>query len=181
MGKKLQDHPLLWGIIRRFLMAGAVSVTFGILYRWQNIKIDRLEFLLNAIITSATACSGFILASVSILVSLSNTPLMKKINSTDAKKELQYRYKENLVAGLVLIIVSIIIGTNTGEEQAVLAIGFYPYMGIIGFYLISTVRTCKQLLFIIDYGPESEKYGTKKKSGAPKGEYRIGKQSKEQE
>ena len=51
MGKKLQDHPLLWGIIRRFLMAGAVSVTFGILYRWQNIKIDRLEFLLNAIIT----------------------------------------------------------------------------------------------------------------------------------
>ena len=31
MGKKLQDHPLLWGIIRRFLMAGAVSVTFGIL------------------------------------------------------------------------------------------------------------------------------------------------------
>lgn len=148
MGKKLQDHPLLWGIIRRFLMAGAVSVTFGILYRWQNIKIDRLEFLLNAIITSATACSGFILASVSILVSLSNTLLMKKINST--------------------------------EEQAVLAIGFYPYMGIIGFYLISTVRTCKQLLFIIDYGPESEKYGTKKKSGIPKGEYRIGKQSKEQ-
>ena len=165
MGEKLQGHPLLWGIIRRFLMAGAVSVTFGILYRWQNIKIDRLEFLLNAIITSATACSGFILASVSILVSLSNTPLMKKINSTDAKKELQYRYKENLVAGLVLII----------------AIGFYPYMGIIGFYLISTVRTCKQLLFIIDYGPESEKYGTKKKSGVPKGEYRIGKQSKEQE
>lgn len=89
MGKKLQGHPLLWGIIRRFLMAGAVSVTFGILYRWQNIKIDRLEFLLNAIITSAAACSGFILASVSILVSLSNTPLMKKINSTDAKKELQ--------------------------------------------------------------------------------------------
>lgn len=107
--------------------------------------------------------------------------MMKKINSTDAKKELQYRYKENLVAGLVLIIVSIIIGTNTGEEQAVLAIGFYPYMGIIGFYLISTVRTCKQLLFIIDYGPESEKYGTKKKSGVPKGEYRIGKQSKKQE
>lgn len=55
MGEKLQGHPLLWGIIRRFLMAGAVSVTFGILYRWQNIKIDRLEFLLNAIITSATA------------------------------------------------------------------------------------------------------------------------------
>lgn len=88
MGEKLQGHPLLWGIIRRFLMAGAVSVTFGILYRWQNIKIDRLEFLLNAIITSATACSGFILASVSILVSLSNTPLMKKINSTDAKKRI---------------------------------------------------------------------------------------------
>ena len=58
---------------------------------------------------------------------------MKKINSTDAKKELQYRYKENLVAGLVLIIVSIIIGTNTGEEQAVLAIGFYPYMVSSGF------------------------------------------------
>lgn len=27
MGEKLQGHPLLWGIIRRFLMAGAVSVT----------------------------------------------------------------------------------------------------------------------------------------------------------
>lgn len=100
MGKKLQDHPLLWGIIRRFLMAGAVSVTFGILYRWQNIKIDRLEFLLNAIITSATACSGFILASVSILVSLSNTLLMKKINSTDAKKNCNIDIKKIWLQGL---------------------------------------------------------------------------------
>ena len=81
-------------------MAGAVSVTFGILYRWQNIKIDRLEFLLNAIITSAAACSGFILASVSILVSLSNTPLMKKINSTDAKKNCNIDTKKIWLQGL---------------------------------------------------------------------------------
>ena len=71
------------------------------------MRIERLEFLLDAMITSTTTCSGFILTSVSILIGLSNTPLMKKINSTRASKELQYRYKENLLVGLALIIVNI--------------------------------------------------------------------------
>lgn len=112
--------------------------------------------------------------SVSILIGLSNTPLMKKINSTRASKELQYRYKENLLVGLALIIVSVLIGTNT-EDKVIPAIVFYSYVWIIGAYLISTVTVCWYLLSIIDLAPKSERTEEEKKPGAPKGKYRIGK------
>lgn len=98
----------------------------------------------------------------------------EKINSTRASKELQYRYKENLLVGLALIIVSVLIGTNT-EDKVIPAIVFYSYVWIIGAYLISTVTVCWYLLSIIDLAPKSERTEEEKKPGAPKGKYRIGK------
>ena len=141
---------------RTFFVAFLLPTVLWLIYHWENIKIERLEFLLNAMITSATTCSGFILTSVSILIGLSNTPLMKKINSTGASKELQYRYKENLLVGLALIIVSVLIGTNT-EDKVIPAFVFYSYVWIIGAYLISTITACWHLLSIIDLAPKSER------------------------
>ena len=174
MRKKMESLPILRIGIEHFLVAFLLPIVLWLFYHWENIKIARLEFLLNAMITSATTCSGFILTSVSILIGLSNTPLMKKINSTIASKELQYRYKENLLVGLALIIVSVLIGTNT-EDKVIPAIVFYSYVWIIGAYLISTVTACWYLLSIIDLAPKSERMEEEKKTGAPKGKYRIGK------
>ena len=117
MRKKMEILPILRIGIEHFLVAFLPPIVLGLIYHWGNMRIERLEFLLNAMITSTTTCSGFILTSVSILIGLSNTPLMKKINSTRASKELQYRYKENLLVGLALIIVSVLIGTNTEDKS----------------------------------------------------------------
>lgn len=155
MRKKMEILPILRIGIEHFLVAFLPPIVLGLIYHWGNMRIERLEFLLNAMITSTTTCSGFILTSVSILIGLSNTPLMKKINSTRASKELQYRYKENLLVGLALIIVSVLIGTNT-EDKVIPAIVFYSYVWIIGAYLISTVTVCWYLLSIIDLAPKSE-------------------------
>lgn len=145
MRKKMEILPILRIGIEHFLVAFLPPIVLGLIYHWGNMRIERLEFLLDAMITSTTTCSGFILTSVSILIGLSNTPLMKKINSTRASKELQYRYKENLLVGLALIIVSVLIGTNT-EDKVIPAIVFYSYVWIIGAYLISTVTACWYLL-----------------------------------
>lgn len=175
MCKKMEDIPILKKGVKHFLVAFLLPAVLWLVYHGKNIAIERLEFLLNAMITSATTCSGFILTSVSILIGLSNTPLMKKINSSSSSKELQYRYRENLLVGLVLIIVSVLIGTNTGKDESIPAIVFYSYVWIIGAYLISTVTACWYLLSIIDLAPKSERMEEEKKPGAPKGKYRMGK------
>ena len=44
-----------------------------------NFQIHRIEFVLNAIITTTTTISGFILTSLSILLGLNNHPILEDI------------------------------------------------------------------------------------------------------
>ena len=64
MRKKMEILPILRIGIEHFLVAFLLPIVLWLFYHWEHIKIERLEFLLNALITSATTCSGFILTSV---------------------------------------------------------------------------------------------------------------------
>ena len=60
MRKKMEILPILRIGIEHFLVAFLPPIVLGLIYHWGNMRIERLEFLLNAMITSTTTCSGFI-------------------------------------------------------------------------------------------------------------------------
>lgn len=52
MRKKMEILPILRIGIEHFLVAFLPPIVLGLIYHWGNMRIERLEFLLNAMITS---------------------------------------------------------------------------------------------------------------------------------
>ena len=83
MRKKMEILPILRIGIEHFLVAFLPPIVLGLIYHWGNMRIERLEFLLNAMITSTTTCSGFILTSVSIWIKQYTSNEKNKFNESE--------------------------------------------------------------------------------------------------
>lgn len=148
-------------------------ILFGVL-RGQPIKIQRIEFVLNAIITCSSTLIGFMLTSISIIYGLVNTALFKMISKTKGRFELSWRYGETMLVGIVLIVLCIIIGEKTGEDGLV-PLRFFQITTFFTFlFLVSFILNCVTLIKIIVEAPASDNLAAKRIPSAPKGEYRIG-------
>ena len=98
---KRKSHPLITVLIPPFL-----GLMCGLALFWgkvPSLTFTRLEFLLNTIISCSATISGFILASVTILVGATSSEIMKEIKKHGAHKELRWRYTEALILGLLVI------------------------------------------------------------------------------
>jgi hypothetical protein len=157
----------------------ALPVFFGIAAYYvvshfnPSCNVSRIEFVLNAIIVCATTFSGFILTSVSILVGLSGSPIMRKIRQDGGMAELRCRYTESLILGAVLIIFCICAGI-TVDTTGLLKGWVLSYgAGLLVAYTISTIGAGYYLLRItasLDTPPAPV---VSKKPKAPQGEYRL--------
>lgn len=134
--------------------------------------IYRLDFVLTAIITCAATISGFILTSISILVGLSSSPVMKYIRSHGAFTELQFRYTESLLLGIVLIIFCIVLGGKTDDTNLISSLWSVISLGLLVTYLVSITTTGYFLLFVIAKLSDNPIRATSEAS-IPEGNFRI--------
>lgn len=114
------------------------------------VSFERLEFLLNSIITSATTISGFILAAVTILVGATSSAIMKDIRNKGGLQELRWRYTETLILALIVIVFFTILGAVVEAESNRITISWVAFSaGLLVAYLSSAISTCYYLLAII--------------------------------
>lgn len=113
------------------------------------ITIHRYEFLLNTIISTSATISGFILASVTILVGAPNSQIMKAIKKNGAHRELRWRYLESLILGLIQILFFTILGAVTDNVNSLPNWLIALSTGLLVSYICSVVSTCYYLLSII--------------------------------
>ena len=73
-------------------------------YHVTEITLPRVEFILNAVISCATTISGFVITSVSILIGATSSEIMKEIKAQGGFTELQIRYTEALILGIITIV-----------------------------------------------------------------------------
>lgn len=122
-----------------------------------SLEFLRLEFLLNTIISCSATISGFILASVTILVGATSSEIMKKIRRKGALPELRWRYTEALILGLVVIFYFTFLGAIVDDADRVEKIYLSFSAGLLVAYVCSVISTCYYLLSIIglinDEGP----------------------------
>ena len=136
-----------------------------------NIQVPGLEFLLNAIITSAATFSGFILTSVSILIGAISSTIMQEIKRKDALKELHWRYSESLILGMLLIIYFAVLGAVIGEKNIISLPLASLSAGFLMMYICSVCATGYYLLSIIGLLNE-DKRTISNISSTPKGDFR---------
>ena len=95
-----------WHVILAAMSPIALGILAGLtifLTKVPALPLPRLEFLLDTIISCSSTISGFILASVTILVGATSSEIMKKIRKHGALTELRWRYTEALILGLVVL------------------------------------------------------------------------------
>lgn len=167
--------------MKRYILIVMSPIVIGVLVAlclWNLLKaglyIYRFEFIINTIITCSATFSGFILTSVSVLIGLSNSPLMKHLRTTGSIVELQVRYTEALILGIALIIFCVVLGGCTGQSNI---IGFWWAMSGICLtvaYLVSVVVSGYYMLRIIGQVPGKTPPKVNEKPSLPSGEFRLG-------
>lgn len=154
-----------------------VAIAVGYIIACSNItsiSFVRFEFLLNTIITTSATISGFILASVTILVGATSSAIMKDIRNKGGLRELQWRYVETLILGFVVIVYFTLLGAVVEAEYNSIGNGCLSFSaGLLVAYLCSTVSTCYYLLSIIGmlyYDPPV----CSTEASSPEGPFRFG-------
>lgn len=134
-------------------------------------EFTQLEFLLNTIISCSATISGFILASVTILVGATSSEIMRKIRKHGALPELRWRYTEALILGLVVIFFFTFLGAAVDESNSVSNLYLSLSAGLLVAYICSVISTCYYLLSIIGLINE-EPPTVDKTPSVPSGEFR---------
>lgn len=139
---------VLWAVLIPFVLGlvSGLAVSRG---KIPSLAFPRLEFLLNTIISCSATISGFILASVTILVGATSSEIMRRIRKHGALPELRWRYTEALILGLVVIFFFTFLGAAVDTSNCVSNLYLSLSAGLLVAYVCSVISTCYYLLSII--------------------------------
>ena len=132
--------PILLGVL-----AGISILVFHV----PDLTLLRLEFLLNTIISCSTTISGFILASVSIIIGAPSSKIMAKISAGRGLTELRCRYTQSLILGLIVVLFFSYLGAIIDDSNCISTRYLVLSAGLLFSYLCSVMLTCYFLLSII--------------------------------
>lgn len=166
---KLKLRPLITVLTPLF-----IGLICGLAMFWckiPSLTFTRLEFLLNTIVSCSATISGFILASVTILVGTTSSEILKEIKKHGAHKELRWRYTEALILGLIVIVFFPALGAIIDETNLVSRTQISISTGILVSYICSVISTCYYLLSIIGLINE-DKQGPDNTPSVPRGKFR---------
>ena len=155
--------PLILGILTSIILY---------IHDFPGIEIYRIEFVMNAIITCVTTLAGFVLTSLSIIIGMSSSPIMKRIQDEGGMPELVWIYSESLAMSLIVIVLFVLLGANVGEDNFVSSNWGIICAGTLVTYICSMIVTSVYLLMIISKIPSNGIINTKKKPTTPPGNFR---------
>ena len=125
-----------------------IGILISLLCKADYYEIGRLEFVLNALITSSTTLNGFILTSISIFVSMGSNEVFKAICKNGNFPELTCRYTETLATGLAVMILSIILGSASIDGDIIARRWIIIMPVLLVYYILSFATTSRYLLWI---------------------------------
>lgn len=141
-------------------------------YHVTEITLPRVEFILNAVISCATTISGFAITSVSILIGATSSEIMKEIKAQGGFTELQIRYTEALILGIITIVYFIFLGATLDETACICRLFISVSAGILVAYGYSVISAGYYLLSII--GLLNKIKSTVTTPSVPSGEFGTG-------
>lgn len=96
-------------LVPQILITG-VAVALCVIFLPKEVKVSRIDFILNALMTCASTFTGFTLTIISLLLSFVNSPVMTYLNNAGGTAELRARYTLSVVMGVLLIVLLLVVG-----------------------------------------------------------------------
>lgn len=156
-------RPFLLNIITLILPVSLIWIVN------EPLKIERIEFVLNALITCAATFSGFTLAIIAILAGFTNSVIVKSLVGKGSMKEMCVRYCVSLLWGITLIICCIVYGCCIDSENTIdlwilvsgssIALTYFVSFINSGWYLLRTITLAIDPPIQIDNTPSAPSDG----------------------
>ena len=140
--------------IKRFLeeaypyLLGLIMVVIFMLSNIQSITVNRLELILNSVITVSITVVGFFITMVTILIGLVNKRVMKVIKKYKGDKLLANYFLSPIIFGSILVLycfyLAYIIQGYTVYRTEILI-----FLFIVTIFIIGCIRIGYILLYIL--------------------------------
>ncbi len=152
--KRIAEHsPILLGIISYFAFSRYFSRN-----QIGDIRINRLELILEILIPSMITYIGFIITSITIIIGLNKNHILKIIGK---KKRYRFQMFIYFLTPILLSIVIIFVGfcmlLFTDETCNINVFIITIFIGLVIYLVSSTIRLVFILLYIFDDNDYSEK------------------------
>lgn len=157
-------------IMIKYAVLVVCTILFLILVDLPSVTINRIEFVLNSLITVATTLLGFIVTAVSILIGMSTNPVISEIRKNNLLGEIKWHFIETILLGLGLIVIAIVLGGMAPTPAIISEKWSKLAICAIGWFFVSFTSTCFYLVGVLVGTVDGNKNTIHEKPSAPNGE-----------
>ncbi|WP_010295922.1 hypothetical protein [Clostridium senegalense] len=128
-----------------------ISVVIGIiilLTKTEVYKVIRLEFILNSSITFSSTYIGFVITAITVLVGLTQKPIMKFLNKKKFLDLIVEYFMASIMIGTLVIIYSLYLGYSVDNNCIVSKVEFAGFVMIFLSFLLCLIRVASFLMKI---------------------------------
>ncbi|MEK4367598.1 hypothetical protein [Paenibacillus sp. FSL R5-0473] len=112
-------------------------------------KISKFDMILSSSVTLSSIIIAFVATMISILISISNSSVMKRINKNNGEHDLITYINTTVISGLLLVTYSLILNVfieSTGYTSRIL---LSLFVTLLVFFLLSTYRIIRIVTVIL--------------------------------
>ncbi len=111
-----------------------------LLYKWDLSNVKNISSILSSGVTIGAIVIAFLATMISILISISNVEVMKRINKNDAEGDLILYIEVTIISGFILAIYSLVLNAFIGISGSVSHALFTIFVWILTFFIFSSYR-----------------------------------------
>ncbi|MCM3454417.1 hypothetical protein M3685_10720 [Heyndrickxia oleronia] len=132
-------------------------------FKWDLKDVNNLPAILSSAVTISSIIIAFLATMISILISLGNSTVMKRINNNDSEGLLIGYNKTSIISGFLLAIYSMILNVFIGLDGLISNILLAALVALIVHFTLSSYRIVNLVSSILTQVLKENKTEDKKK------------------
>lgn len=128
-----------WEVTYPYLFSLITGISV-VIFKWDISDVENFTSILNSAVTVSSIVIAFLATMLSILITLTNADVMKRINKGDAEGLLVSYIKSTIIAGLLLAVYSMILYIFLDLSGLVSRILLAFFVALLGFFILSSYR-----------------------------------------
>ncbi len=119
---------------------------------WLNVnstfEVNRLEFILNSVITFSVTYIGFVITSITILIGFSKKSIFKILNKNNYTDLIVEYFMTSIIIGTMLVILSFCLGLSVGPQNLVSKFQALLFVWLFLSFLLCLIRIASFMMKI---------------------------------
>lgn len=129
----------IWELYYPIIFATLIIIPV-LIYKWDLSNVKNISSILSSGVTIGAIVIAFLATMISILISISNVEVMKRINRNDAEGDLIIYIEVTIISGFLLAVYSLVLNAFIGTSGTSSHVLFTIFVWILTFFIFSSYR-----------------------------------------